>query len=80
LNDARQRPIVAVFGLAGMLESVHLLPKENRVEGTLHVSREDRAEIAQRMTVVAETIARLRQAQAKALPKTDAKTEEKKTP
>jgi hypothetical protein len=83
LSDVRVRPIVAVFGLAGIVDSVHFLPKENRVEGTLHVSRDQRAEIADRMTVVAETIAKLRQAKAKApatKETTEDKTEEKKTP
>ena len=72
LREARNRPIVAAFGFAGVIDSVRLWAKETEVEGALHVSNKQRDEISHRMTVVAETIAKLRTDKASA--------EEKKVP
>ena len=60
VRDARVRPIVAAFGFGSVLDSVQLHAKENRVYGTAHVSQKERVEIAERMAVVADTMAKLR--------------------
>ena len=68
LRDARTRPIVDAFGFGGVLDAVRLAAKGPRVLGVLHISEKERVGIARRMSVVAETMARMR------------KTEEKKQP
>jgi hypothetical protein len=68
LRDVRVRPIVAAFGFASVLDSVQLQAKENRVYGTLHVSQNERAAIAERMAVVADTMAKLHKAEEKKQP------------
>ena len=60
MRDARMRPIVSAFGFASVLDSVQFQAKENRVYGHLHVSQKERATIAERMAVVADTMAKLR--------------------
>jgi len=62
LRDASARPIVAAFGLGGVLEAIRLEARDTRVVGTVRVSASERAQIAERMAVVAETMARLRPA------------------
>jgi len=62
LRDARVRPIVAAFGFGAVLDSIRLEAQGARVRGSLHVSQKDRAVISERMAVVADTLARLRQA------------------
>ncbi|MBN2574968.1 MAG: hypothetical protein JXP73_10435 [Deltaproteobacteria bacterium] len=61
IRDARMRPIVSAFGFSSVLDSVEFQAKEDRVVGRLHVSQKERATIAERMAVVAETMAKLRQ-------------------
>jgi uncharacterized small protein (DUF1192 family) len=72
IREVRNRPIVAAFGFAGVIDSVRFSAKRTYVEGTLHVSNRQRNEISQRMTVVAQTIAKLRADRASA--------QEKRTP
>jgi hypothetical protein len=69
LGEARVRPIVAAFGFSRVIDSVRFSAKETSVEGTLHVSHQDRDEISHRMSVVAETIAKLRADKASAQEK-----------
>jgi hypothetical protein len=59
VRDARARPIVAAFGLARVMESLRLSPQDNEVRGSLHVSEEDRKEIAERMAMVADMLAKM---------------------
>ena len=70
IRDVRTRPIVAAFGLASVLESMRFSAKDASVEATLHISQRERAEISDRMAIVAETMATMRKNQ----------TEEKKQP
>ena len=70
IRDARTRPIVAAFGFASVLDSVRFSARETGVEATLHVSQRERAEISDRMAIVAQTIASVRKNQ----------SEEKKKP
>jgi hypothetical protein len=60
IRDVRTRPIVAAFGLTSVLDSLRLSAKDNQVRGGLHVSQSERAQIAARMAVVAETFAKMR--------------------
>ena len=64
IRDARVRPIVAAFGFVSVLDSVRFQVKETRLEATLHISAKERAEISERMAVVAETMAKLRKPRA----------------
>jgi len=68
IRDASVRPIVAAFGFASVLNSVHFQAKENRVHGTLHISQKERAEIAERMAAVADLMAKMRRNEAKRPP------------
>ena len=68
LRDARTRPIVDAFGFGSVLDSVRLQSTENRVHGALHISEQERATIAERMAVVADTMAKLRKAEEKPRP------------
>jgi hypothetical protein len=61
---------VSAFGFASVLESLRFSAKETGVEATLHISQRERAEISDRMAIVAETMATMRKNQ----------TEEKKQP
>jgi hypothetical protein len=70
IRDVRTRPIVAAFGFASVLDSMRFSARETGVEATLHVSQRERAEISDRMAIVAETIASMRKNQ----------SEEKKKP
>jgi hypothetical protein len=60
LRDQRNRPIVFILGLQPILDGVRLAARENRVEGTLRIPEDQRAEIADRMAMVAEQLARRR--------------------
>jgi len=60
VREARNRPIVAAFGFGSVLDSMRFSPKGSGVEVTLHVSQRERAEISDRMAIVAETMANMR--------------------
>lgn len=60
IRDARNRPIVAALGLGSVLDSLRLSAKNNHVVGNLHISQKERADISARMSMVAETLAKLR--------------------
>jgi hypothetical protein len=60
IRDVRPRPIVAAFGLGSVLDSLRLSSKDNHVVGSLHISQKERADISARMSMVAETLAKLR--------------------
>jgi hypothetical protein len=60
IRDARNRPIVAAFGLGSVLDSLRFSAKENRVRASLHVSQKERSEISTRMSIVAATLAKMR--------------------
>jgi hypothetical protein len=63
IRDARTRPIVAAFGFASVLESIHFSAKETGVEATLRISQRERAEISNRMASVATAMASMRKNQ-----------------
>lgn len=65
VRDARSRPIVAAFGFTSVLDSMRFSAKETDVEVTLHISQQERVEIAERMAIVAETVARMRKTPSK---------------
>jgi hypothetical protein len=60
LHEQRNRPIVFILGLQPILDGVRLVARENRVEGMLRIPEDQRAEIADRMALVAEQLARRR--------------------
>jgi hypothetical protein len=60
LRELRTRPIVNAFGLGAVVDGVRLSATGSSVKGTLHVAERERAVIAERMKVVADTIANLR--------------------
>ncbi len=60
IRDVRSRPIVAAFGLGTVLDSMKLSAKGDHVVGNLHISQRERANISARMSMVAETLAKLR--------------------
>jgi len=60
LREQRNRPLVLVLGLQSILDGVRLDARENRVEGRLSIPEDQRAEIVDRMALVAEQIARRR--------------------
>lgn len=60
VRDVRTRPIVAAFGLGSVLDSLRFSAKDTHVQASLHVSNEERGEIAARMSMVAETLAAMR--------------------
>jgi hypothetical protein len=63
IQDARTRPIVSAFGFTSVLESLRFSAKETGVEATLHISQRERAEISDRMAIVAATMANMRKNQ-----------------
>jgi hypothetical protein len=75
LRDARVRPIVAAFGFGSVLDAIVFQARDTRVQGALHVSEKERADIAQRMVMVADTMASLRR---KHVNKEDHKEEKRK--
>ena len=60
IRDARVRPIVAAFGFGSVLDSAQFRASDTRVQGVLHISEKERAAIAERMAVVADTMANMR--------------------
>jgi hypothetical protein len=60
LREQRKRPLVLVLGLQSILDGVRLGAQGNRMEGRLSIPEEQRAEIVDRMALVAEQIARRR--------------------
>jgi hypothetical protein len=68
LRDARTRPIVDAFGFASVLDGIRLAAKATQVTGELHISERERADIAQRMAKVAQTMATLRKREEKQAP------------
>jgi hypothetical protein len=65
IREVRTRPIVAVFGLGRVLDSLKFAAKGNRVQASLHVSENQRSEIAERIAAVTEVLTRLRTQNAK---------------
>jgi hypothetical protein len=68
LRDARTRPIVEAFGFGNVLDGIRLEANAARVTGVVHISERERADIAQRMARVAETLATLRKREEKKNP------------
>jgi hypothetical protein len=60
IREVRGRPIVAAFGLGSVVDSVRFIAEDVRVHGNLRVSERERSEISQRMTIVAELLAKMR--------------------
>ena len=60
LREQRNRPLILILGLQSILDGVRLGARENRVEGRLSIPEDQRAEIADRMALVADQIARRR--------------------
>jgi hypothetical protein len=60
LRLLRNRPLVFILGLQPILDGVRFATQENRVEGRLSIPEDQRAEIAERMAMVAEQLARRR--------------------
>jgi hypothetical protein len=60
VRDARTRPIVAAFGFGSVLDAMRFSSKDTTVEAALHISQKQRAEIVDRMAIVADTLAALR--------------------
>jgi len=65
IREVRTRPIVAAFGLGSVLDSLRFAAKGNKVQASLHVSEQERSEIAQRMATVTEIFTKMRAQQAK---------------
>ena len=60
LREQRNRPLILILGLQSIVDGVRLGARENRVEGRLSIPEDQRAEIVDRMALVAEQIARRR--------------------
>jgi hypothetical protein len=60
IREVKTRPIVAAFGLSNVIDSLRFSAKENRAHASLHISQKERTEISTRMSVVAETLAKMR--------------------
>ena len=60
VRDARTRPIVAAFGFGSVLDAMRFTAKDTTVEAALHISQKQRAEIVDRMAIVADTMASVR--------------------
>ena len=60
IRELRNRPIIAAFGLGTVLDSLRVAAKDTRVRAAVHVSQRDRAEILERMAVVADMLAKMR--------------------
>lgn len=60
IRDVKSRPIVAALGLTQVIDSLHFVAKDNLVRASLHVSQSERDEIAERMSMVAEMIAKMK--------------------
>jgi hypothetical protein len=64
LREQRNRPIFFVLGLQPILDRVTFATQENRVEAGLSIPKAQRADIADRMAMVAQHLARRRQSAA----------------
>jgi hypothetical protein len=62
LHEQRNRPLVFILGLQPILDGVRFATRDNRVEARLSIPEDQRAEIAERMALVAEQLARRRAA------------------
>jgi hypothetical protein len=60
LREQRNRPLVFILGLQPILDGVRFAARENRVEARLSIPEDQRAEIADRMALVAGELARRR--------------------
>ena len=60
LRDQRNRSLVFILGLQPILDSVGFATRESRVEARLRIPEEQRADIADRMELVAAQLARRR--------------------
>ncbi len=60
LREQRNRPLVFILGLQPILDGVHFAARENQVEARLSIPEDQRAEIADRMALVAAELARRR--------------------
>lgn len=60
IREVRNRPVVAAFGLGGVIDSLRFLPSGDKVRASLHLSQRDRAQISERMSIVADTLAKMR--------------------
>ena len=60
LRDQRNRPLVFILGLQPIFDSVRFAARENRMEAKLRIPEEQRADIADRMALLAEQLARHR--------------------
>jgi len=80
IRDVRTRPIIAAFGLGSVLDSLRLSAKGDRVQGNLHISEKDRADISARMSLVAETFAKLRAQPSSQKGDSDKPNQDKQTP
>ena len=60
VRDARTRPIVAAFGFGSVLDAMRFSAKDTTVEAALHISQKQRAEIVDRMAIVADTMTAMR--------------------
>jgi hypothetical protein len=60
LHEQRNRAIIFILGLQPVVDAARFTTQENRVEARLSIPREQRAEIADRMALVAEQFARRR--------------------
>jgi len=81
IRDARTRPIVAAFGLSSVLDSLRFSAKGSQVEASLHISEKERSEISHRITMVTETLARMRADKPRAdTPKDDKTNQENAQP
>jgi hypothetical protein len=78
VRDARTRPIVAAFGFGSVLDAMRFSAKDTTAEATLHISQKQRAEIVDRMAIVADTMAAMRKKRNRDKDDTIDKTEEKK--
>jgi len=58
LRQQRNRPLVSALGLQPILEGVHFVARENRVEVKLSIPEDQRAEIADRIELVTAQLAR----------------------
>ena len=78
VRDARTRPIVAAFGFGGVLDAMRFSAKDTTVEATLHISQKQRAEIVDRMAIVADTMAAMRTNKKQDTHESGSKSEAKK--
>jgi hypothetical protein len=73
LREQRNRPIIFILGLQPILDGVRFAAHDNRVEAGLRIPEDQRAEIAERMTMVAEQLAKRRASAVKNQPAPEGK-------